>query len=189
MEFSKVRVVVRPDHLGVLPEDGLVMERMKDAGWSEDPGTGKAVMVDDERGNPAYEVLNPIPMAPPIGWVPTPPIEELIRQRVAQEFMLREDEEIDDINDAEDFDIPDELPPLETIYEVMGMEPQAPAVKEPTPEERAAAQVAYEEVLDRHRRVVARRAREEYERKVKEARDLHGEPPDDPNFVRKDEGA
>lgn len=180
--MEKVRVAVHPDHNGVIADVGI--EDLRVAGWSEDPGTGKAVLVADERGNPAYEVLNPLPIAPPIGWVPTPPIEQLIRESVAREFALRDDEEVDDINDAEDFDVADELPALETIYEVIGMEPQAPAVKAPSDEERAAAEVAYEEVLERHRRVNARRAREEYERKVKEARELHGEPPDDPNFIR-----
>lgn len=184
--MDKVRVVVRPDHLGVIPE--VTIEDLEAAGWSDDPGTGKAVLVPNEAGVPAYEVVNPLPMAPPIGWEPTPPIEELIRQRVAEAFALRDDDEIDDIIDAEDFDIPDELPPLETIYEVVGMEPQAPAMKEPSAEERAAADVAYEELLERHRRMNRARAREEYERKVKEARALHGEPPDDPNFIRKGDG-
>lgn len=182
--MDKFQVKLYPDHLGVLPDEGAVMEQMKEAGWSDDPGTGRAVLVPDERGAPAYEVLSPIPVAPPIGWQPTPPIEELINSIVKREFARFDEEEVDDINDAEDFDIPDDLPPLETIYEVIGMEPQAPRVKEPTAEERAAADIAYEEVLERHRRVAKGRAREEYERRVKEARALHGEPPDDPNFVR-----
>lgn len=186
--FEKIKVAIAPDYNGVVADVSIA--DLEAAGWSDDPGTGKAVLVKDERGNPAYEVFNPLPIAPPIGWQPTPPIEELIAQAVRREFALRDDDEVDDIIDAEDFDIPDELPPLETMYEIVGMEPQAPAVKEPTAEERAAAQVAYEDVLEAHRRVNKRRAREEYERKVKEARELHGEPPDDPNFVRRtEEGA
>lgn len=183
--MEKVKVRVAPDDLGQVPE--VTVEDLAEAGWSDDPGTGKAVLVPDERGAPAYEIVNPLPIAPPIGWEPTPPIEQLIRDRVKAEFdRLKDDDEIDDIVDAEDFEIPDELPPLETIYEVIGMEPQAPSVKPLSAEERAQADVAYEEVLDRHRRLAKKRSREEYERRQREMRELYGDegvkavlPPDD----------
>lgn len=182
--MEKISVNVTANLDGEVPNDGTLLEMASAAGWSDDPGTGHAVLIPDERGAPGYEVINPLPHAPPIGWEPTPPIEELIRQRVAAEFALRDDEEVDDIIDAEDFDIPDELPNLETIYEFMGVEREAPAVKPPTKEQQAEAQVAYEELLEKHRRVAKHRAREEYERIRKAAREQFGEPPDDPNFVK-----
>lgn len=182
--MEKIKVEVKPLADGTVPAEGELLELAVEAGWSEDPGTGKAILIPDERGAPGYEVLNPLPHAPPIGWEPTPPIEELIRQRVQTEMRKWEDEEVDDIVDAEDFDIPDELPALDTIYEFMGLEREAPAVKPPTAEERAAADVAYEELLEQHRRMRKGRAREEYERILKKAREDYGEPPDDPNMVR-----
>lgn len=187
--MDKIKIaVVNPD-TGETPSNEELLQAAEEAGWSEDPGTGKAILIADERGAPAYEVFNPLPMAPPIGWTPTPPIEELIAQRVQLELgRLKDDEEIDDIIDAEDFDVPDDLPPLETIYEFIGMEPQAPQMKEPNLEDRAKAEVAYEEILENHRKLARKRSREEYDRRVKEAADMYGVPPPKPDIIRpKDE--
>lgn len=151
------------------------------SGWSDDPGTGKAILIPDERGAPGLEVLNPTPFAPPIGFTPTPPIDELIKAAVRREVMLRDDDEIDDIIDAEDFDIPDELPPLETIYEFVGMEPEVPAVKPVSAAERAEAQIAYEKVLEAHRKAHRDRAVVEHNKIKEAARRLYGDPPDDPD--------
>lgn len=186
--MEKLKVEVAPNAEGELPDDSELLELAQAAGWSEDPGTGHAILIPDERGAPGYEVVSPLPHAPPIGWTPTPPIEELIRQTVSREFARWDnDDEVDDIIDAEDFDIPDELPALETIYEFVGMEREAPSTKPVTPEERAQTQVEYEALLEKHRRVRAGRAREEYERIKKKAAEDFGEPPDDPNFVRQPE--
>lgn len=173
--MDKFKVTVSPNADGEVVDEQVLLDGAVKAGWSEDPGTGKAILVPDERGAPGYEVGSPIPVAPPIGWVPTPPIEQLISERVAREFQLRDEEEIDDIVDMEDFDVADELPPLETIYEFIAMEPQVPAVKPLSPEERAKAEVEYEEVLDRHRRVAKRRSREEYKRRQDEMKALYGD--------------
>lgn len=176
--MDKIQVVVSPDDQGVIPE--VTVEDAANAGWSDDPGDGKAILVPDVRGAPAYEVFNPLPIAPPIGWEPTPPIEQLIADRVKREFdRLRDEDEMDDIVDAEDFDVPDELPALETIYEFIGMEPEAPRVKEMSAEDRAKAHVEYEEILERHRRLAKVRSREEYERRIAEAKKLYGDPPDE----------
>ena len=176
--MEKVQVVVDPLSDGTIPSEGELLEAGKASGWSEDPGTGKAILVPDVRGAPAYEVINPLPIAPPIGWEPTPPIEELIRSRVAQEFArLRDEEEIDDIIDAEDFEVPDEEPNLETIYEFMGMEEQVPPVKPMSDDERAKAAVEYEGILEKHRRLAKIRSREEYERRRQEVDRLYGDPP------------
>jgi len=57
-------------------DPAVVLDQAEVAGWSDDPGTGVAVLALDERGAPAYEVFNPMPFAPPIGWEPTPPLDE-----------------------------------------------------------------------------------------------------------------
>lgn len=117
-------------------------------------------MLLDERGNPAYEVPNPMEFAPPIGFEPTPPVEQLIRDRVRLEFeRLRGEDEIDTIEDADDFDVPDELPPLETMYEVIAMEKQAPKLPEPTLQDRAKADAEYMEMVERER-IMRKRHRE-----------------------------
>lgn len=160
-----------------------IILRLEEAGWSDDPGTGKAVLAPDERGAPAYEVLNPMPFAPPIGWEPTPPIEELIRDRVRDEVArLRDEEELDDILDAEDFDIPDELPPLDTIYEVIAMTPEAPALpadSRPDPKETAKAQVDLEELIGQER-LLRKRHREAALRRQQEELEMFNPPDSDP---------
>lgn len=170
--MDKIRVVV--DQHRVDPTD-VDAEKMKLAGWSDDPGTGKAILVPDERGNPAYEVLNPLPFAPPIGWEPTPPLDELIRQRVSLEVQrLRDEDEIDDIVDAEDFEVDDELPPLETIYEVIAMKAEAPRIPKDAKADLADAVKAdldYAEMLEREK-LLRRRHREAKLREQREQLDL-----------------
>lgn len=152
--MTKEKIKIAVDQHRVDPTI-ITPDRMKSAGWSDDPGDGKAILAPDERGAPGYEVLNPLPFAPPIGWEPTPPIEQLVAQLTRQEFeRLRDEDEIDDVIDAEDFDVPDELPPLETIYEVLAMTPEAPALprdSKPDLEDKAKADVEYEEALQRER--------------------------------------
>lgn len=151
-----------------------IYERMREGGWTDSPTDGKAILLPDRNGNPAYEVLNPVPLAPPIGWTPTPPIEQLIADRVKVEVdRLRGEQEVDDIIDAEDFDIPDELPPLETIYEVVAMEPEAPGLKGETKvsmEEAARQEAEYLDLVEqqkllrkRHREAAAKKAKADYE--------------------------
>lgn len=160
--MKKLRVEISKDHDPV-----EVLAKAEQAGWSDDPGEGVAVLLLDERGNPAYEVFNPMEFAPPIGFEPTPPLEELIRDRVRAEFeRLRDDDEIDDIIDAEDFDVPDELPPLETMYEVIAMERQAPALK-PDRAKEIDDQAEYLDAVERAL-VMKRRHRENALKKQKE---------------------
>lgn len=172
LERIKVVVSPRPDQVikeGVNLND--LYQQLRAAGWTGDPGEGVAYLLPDANGNPAYEVLNPVPFAPPIGWTPTPPIEELIRERVRHEVArLRDDEEIDDINDAEDFDIPDELPPLQTMYEVIAMEAEAPALrgeKKLSVEEEAKLHAEYLDAVDQQR-LLRKRSREAALRKQRD---------------------
>lgn len=175
--MEKLKVVVAPNEDGVIPSNEDLIKAAEAAGWSDDPGTGKAILLPDANGNPAYEVFNPMPFAPPIGFEPTPPIEQLIRDRVKLELdRLKDDDEIDDINDAEDFDVPDELPPLQTIYEFIAMEVEAPAVRaEPDPKDRIKAELEYEELKDRER-LLRRRHREAALKKAQEEVELYGDP-------------
>lgn len=173
MEAIRVRVTPSADGevYDITPEDAAA------AGWSDDPGTGKAILVPDERGAPGYEVLNPLPIAPPIGWTPEPPIDELIRQRVREEYerWKEGEEEIDIVSELDDFDVEDEVIPAQTMYEFYGMEPQVPALKPRDPKEEAAAQVEYEGHLEEARRIAKKRSRAEYERRKKEMEELYGQ--------------
>lgn len=178
MENSKMRVRISPD------EDGVVREvshaDLEAAGWSDDPGTGKAVMLPAANGRPGYEVLSPMVFAPPIGYEATPPIDELISSRVRQEFeRLKDDDEIDDILDAEDFDVEDDTVPLETIYELVAMAPEVPSLpKDSKPDltEKAKMDIEYEELLARER-ANRKRNREASLKKQQEEHILYGDPP------------
>lgn len=153
-EKPKIKVRVAPSDIGEIRSVDIA--EMEQAGWSDDPGTGVAIMLPDERDNPAYEVLSPLQFAPPIGYQPTPPIEELIRDRVKAELhRLKGEDVVDSEEDENDFDISDDLPPLETIYEVIAMKADAPPLPKVDPKEelsaKARADLDYWEAIDRER--------------------------------------
>lgn len=166
--MEKFRIEIAPEFKQLDLEQ--VLEEAKANAWSDDPGHGKAVLIRDERGNPAYEVHNPIPHAPPIGFEPTPAIEELIRDRVRAEYArLRDDDQIDTLEEADDFDVPDEVP-LSSIYEVHQMKdeaPRPPAV-EISMEDRAKMHVDFMELAEREK-LNRKRAREAHLKKQREA--------------------
>lgn len=176
----KLRIEVRPDADGVVPSADDLLKAAADAGWTDDPGEGKAILIPDERGARGYEVFNPLPFAPPIGYEPTPPIEELIAQRVKTALQgLRDDEEIDDEKDVVDFDVPDELPPLSTIYEFAAMDPEAPALP---PDTRTPAQryVDDMEAIEAEK-LLRKRHRKEAIAKLQAEDRMYGDPePDTP---------
>lgn len=100
---------------GELPADDVVFDRMKEAGWTDDPLDGKSVMLDDGR-----ELPNPIPIAPPIGFRAEPSIIDLINQQIANRAILLAGElEVDSPEDMEDFDLDDEPPEPRSVYELM----------------------------------------------------------------------
>lgn len=134
MDLLKVRVV--PDENGEVPPDDVLLDAAKAAGWSMDPGTGKSI-----RWN-GGEIFNPMPHALPIGYVPEDSIEVRI-QKALRDYREAQDVEIDDIVDAEDFDVPDELPDLSTIYEFVAMDKEVPA---PPPTTKSARELAMEKV-------------------------------------------
>lgn len=150
----KIKVQIAPSDIGEVRS--IEINDMQLAGWSDDPGQGEAIMLPNENDMPSYEVLSPLQFAPPIGYQPTPPIEELIRDRVHVELQrLRGEDVVDDKDDENDFDVPDDLPPLETIYEVIAMKADAPPLPKVDPKEelsaKARADLDYWEAIDRER--------------------------------------
>ena len=106
--------------------------QMRRAGWSDDPGTGRAFHLDDGR-----EVLNPVPMAPPIGYIQEPTMMDMIDAQIRRRLaLLQEDDEIDTVEEFDDFDVAEDVDPL-TLYEVIDMRedspPNAPPVVDPAP--------------------------------------------------------
>lgn len=104
------------------------------ASWSSsDPGVGKAFLLPD-----GSEVLNPVPMAPPVGFEVGPTMLEQFEAKMAARFrMLQEDEEIDSAEDWDDFDIGDDVEPPPSPYELVmvdevpALPPSPPDVVEP----------------------------------------------------------
>lgn len=121
------------DGSDMVPDVEQLAEKIDTAGWSDDPGTGVAVILPDGR-----EVLNPVPMAPPIGYVAQPTLMEMMEQMLRVKLQqLRDDDEVDTAEDAEDFDIPDELGEPPTMYEFVSMADEFPefrAARESRPE-------------------------------------------------------
>lgn len=175
--LERMEVRISPDDDGVVRT--VTPDELRAAGWSDDPGQGKAVMLPAANGRPGYEVISPMIFAPPIGYEPTPPIDELIRDRVRQEYdRLKGEDEVDDILDAEDFDVEDDTVPLETIYEVIAMKPEVPSLpkdSKPDLSEKVKADLEYEELLMRER-LNRKRNREASIRKQQEEHELYSAP-------------
>lgn len=126
-KFSeKVKVRIAPPFDPLMPEKPAPDDlngKFAEAGWTDDPGTGKAVLLDDGR-----ELLNPVPMAPPVGYVKEPSMMELIQAQVKKHLLLlKGDDEIDDENDVNDFDAPEEVDPF-SLYEITDMIEESPAL-------------------------------------------------------------
>lgn len=60
-----------------------------------------------------HEVLDPTPMAPPVGFRPAPSLSDQIREMVRSERLAREAAEagFETFAEADDFDIPDDVDP------------------------------------------------------------------------------
>lgn len=133
MEKVKVVITARPD---VVSDDGeIVSDRrysladvegfLSSSDWSDDPKDGKAVLLPDGR-----EMLNPLPIAPPIGFRKEPDILEQVAAQVRKHYeMLRGDLEVDTIEDANDFGEDEDFEPS-SVYEIVMQEefPAVPAV-------------------------------------------------------------
>lgn len=149
VNVAKVDVVVTPEiskdgEVVTLPEE-VLYDKMAEAGWSDDPGTGKAILMPL-----GSEVVSPRPVAPPIGYVSEPSImdrlNDLLTARLAQ---LNDSDVIEESEaDLEDFETED-LEDVRWSYTVKELVHEAPAlgpgsgpVVEVSKEEAAAAAVA-----------------------------------------------
>jgi len=103
--MERIAINVTPNLDGEIPSEEALVEAMKNAGWTDDPRDGRTIILEDGR-----EVLNPLPCAPPIGYVESPSIMELIAQQIrAHNLLIAGNDEVDSLEDAEDFDVDDEF--------------------------------------------------------------------------------
>lgn len=129
MVFVPIPVVISPKlSTGEIPSEEEVFAGMKNSGWSDSPKDGAAVLLEDGR-----EVLNPLPLAPPIGYVQAPTMMQIMEQMLRTKAILA-DEEVDTPEEADDFDIADEFDPR-SVYEISMVEdfPQLPPEAPPPP--------------------------------------------------------
>lgn len=129
VELSKVKVRV-PEVLStgeVPPGAEELVNAMLEAGWSGDPGTGKAVLLPD-----GSELLDPRPIAPPVDYDKSPDAFTLWQQNIQRMSNIREMGNMvieESEEDADDFDVPDP----EDIIMYSGYEldlvPEVPAVQ------------------------------------------------------------
>lgn len=113
------------DPVFVMPSDEQMSEAMDGAGWSDDPGTGKPIILPDGR-----EFLNPIPVAAPLSIAlnSEPSVNDLVERALKRHFeMLKGAEEIDTIEDADDFGEDEDFVPF-SQYEII-LRDEAPALK------------------------------------------------------------
>lgn len=129
-ERVKVEIVPNPA-TGEIADYEDVMERMVDAGWTDDPKDGVTILLSDGR-----EVVNPLPIAPPIGYNPTPSMFDVIRAQIQRAKLLEDDAVAETPDEANDFDMDDEWEPS-SVYEVVMKEdfpelaPEAPSAAPP----------------------------------------------------------
>lgn len=143
--YTKLDVIVRPDvdretgEIVVLSKE-VLEAKMEAAGWSEDPGTGRAFLTPG-----GSEVLSPMPVAPPVGYVHEESamdrLERMLLARLAARLdgdMLLDESEAE----ANDFDVPDDedFHPR-SVYEIQMVE-EVPAL--PRSREEPAAPVPVE---------------------------------------------
>lgn len=117
------------------------------ADWDvDDPGVGRAVLTPDGR-----EVFNPVPMAPPVGYVEGPSVFDQLYSKLRAELMqAKADEEVDTVESMNEYPDDDE-PRFWTDYELVlrdevpEMPPETPPGGNPPPEDPRAADLQEEE--------------------------------------------
>lgn len=111
------------------PDDEALANAMEGAGWSDDPGTGRSVQLEDGR-----EVLNPLPVAPPASIAARasePSVNDLVERALARHFQqLKEYDQIDSLADHDDFPEDDDWSPI-SQFEILRDE--APAIPKGAP--------------------------------------------------------
>jgi len=120
------RVNPATGEIDLVPLPDQLYEMMAEAGWGDDPGQGKAIILP----NDGREVLNPMMVAPPIGYEQEPSVVDRVYQMIAAKQRLLEDGDVIDESEEEalDFDVPDpeDIFP-ESIYEIQ-MVPEVPEI-------------------------------------------------------------
>lgn len=141
--MPKYHVAVSPD---ITPDGEIVppfseevlLDKMEAAGWTDDPGQGKAILTPG-----GSEIVSPIPVAPPIGYVSEPSIMDRLTEMLdARLRQLAEGDVLDESEEeANDFDVPDpeDFHPR-SIYEISLIEeapalPRSPVVEPEKPSE------------------------------------------------------
>lgn len=136
---SRTGEFVTPDVLVGEYMSETFADAMEGADWSDDPGTGRAVLLPDGR-----EVLNPIPVAPPASIAAAaaePSVNDLVTRALARHFeQLKDADEIDSLDDVDDFPEDEDWTPF-SQFEIV-LRDEAPAIpREPVSAE-ALADVA-----------------------------------------------
>lgn len=129
LESIKVRIpenVVTRDGEVVTPDPEELLDLMEEAGWTGDPGTGKAVLLPD-----GSEVLNPTPMAPPVDYDRAPDAFSMWQQSLQRMSNIRDlgNIELDSAEDAEDFDVQDPEDIFVRSQYEFEMVPEAPSLQ------------------------------------------------------------
>lgn len=143
---------------GVGDLDGEAMsedyaEAMEAADWSDDAGTGRAILLPDGR-----ELLSPLSVAPPSSIAAAaaePSVNDLVNRALARHFeQLKADDEIDSLEDHDDFGEDEDFTPF-SQFEVV-LRDEAPAIPaEPVSDEAVADVLEAEEVLPKPKKVKA----------------------------------
>lgn len=109
-----------------VPED--YYDEMIAAGWTDSPTDGKSFLLEDGR-----EVPNPMPVAPPVGYISEPTIMDRLSQMLDKRLAaLLEAQALEETEaEANDFEI-DEDEEIRSIYEI-SLQDEFPAIPAPAP--------------------------------------------------------
>lgn len=111
-----------------MPDNEQLDEVMEAGGWSDDPGTGRAVLMPDGR-----ELVNPATIAPPVSVSVGESVNELVERALSRHYAaLKAADEIDTVEDANDFDDDEDFFPS-SMYEIV-LRDEAPAIPAVTTE-------------------------------------------------------
>ena len=118
-----------------IPDDEQLNQAMIAHEWTDDPGTGRAILLPDGR-----ELLNPTPVAPPAhiaAYSQEMSVNDLVNRALARHAaLLRGEDEIDTEEDMNDFPEDEEYHPI-TGYEVVMLEDTGPPEDRPVVEQAA----------------------------------------------------
>lgn len=143
-EFKEFEGKIFDGEPEVLPDEEALANAMEGADWSDDPGTGRAILLADGR-----ELLNPLPVAPPASIAAAaaePSVNDLVTRALARHFeQIKADDEIDTLEDHDDFPEDEDWTPF-SQFEVVLRE-EAPAIPSEPVSDEAVADVAEAEAL------------------------------------------